>query len=158
MGAKIKFFVQSDLKTRRMHRNFRCSAQYLTLLPTKVNRSYNFIKLVATNYGIVTDVELKAFHRCFLRTRLLKGILYVRRIPFIPVTKKPAEVRMGKGKGTKISKYMFRVSPGTVLAELRFGSNSSFEATAYSHGKVQLGKAANRFRVSTKVVHSDIID
>ena len=45
------------------------------------------------------------------------GKLWIRIFPSIPVTKKPIEVRMGKGKGSH-DRYVFRTSPGRVLFEI----------------------------------------
>lgn len=45
------------------------------------------------------------------------GRLWVRIFPSIPVTKKPIEVRMGKGKGSH-EHYVFRTSPGRILFEV----------------------------------------
>lgn len=53
------------------------------------------------------------------------GKLWIRVFPNIPVTKKPSDVRMGKGKGA-VEYYVFRVKPGRILFEL--GSVSESDA------------------------------
>ncbi len=45
------------------------------------------------------------------------GKLWIRVYPTMPVTKKPTEIRMGKGKG-EVSEWVFRVSPGRILFEV----------------------------------------
>lgn len=46
-----------------------------------------------------------------------KSQIYIRVFPQIPVTQKPKEVRMGKGKGA-VSHYMIRAEAGTILFEV----------------------------------------
>ena len=46
-----------------------------------------------------------------------KGKLWIRIFPNIPITKKPTEVRMGKGKGT-VAHWSAKVSAGTILFEI----------------------------------------
>ena len=52
-------------------------------------------------------------------TRKLKraGKVWLRIFPDIPVTKKPTDVRMGKGKGS-VEYYVFRVKPGRIIFEM----------------------------------------
>jgi len=46
-----------------------------------------------------------------------QGKLWIRIFPDVPVTKKPAEVRMGKGKGS-VEYWVCRVKPGRIMFEL----------------------------------------
>ncbi len=43
--------------------------------------------------------------------------MWIRVFPDIPVTKKPTDVRMGKGKGS-VEYYVFRVKPGRIIFEI----------------------------------------
>ena len=45
------------------------------------------------------------------------GKLWIRVFPDIPVTKKPTDVRMGKGKGS-VEYFIFRVKPGRIIFEI----------------------------------------
>jgi large subunit ribosomal protein L16 len=49
----------------------------------------------------------------------IKGKLIIPVFPHIPVTKKPAEVRMGKGKGS-VDYWMTRIKIGTIIFEIKF--------------------------------------
>lgn len=61
--------------------------------------------------------QLEAARRTITRHLRRAGKLWIRVFPDIPVSKKPADVRMGKGKGS-VDRYVARVKPGTVLFEL----------------------------------------
>ncbi|UAT42974.1 50S ribosomal protein L16 [Anaplasmataceae bacterium AB001_6] len=65
--------------------------------------------------------QLESARRVLVK-HLGKGAkLFLRIFPDIPVSKKPTDVRMGKGKGS-VDRYIFRVSPGRILFEIS-GSN-----------------------------------
>jgi len=71
----------------------------------------------ALERGWVTSQQIEAFRvaisRCFSR----RGKVWIRIFPDKPVTKKPAEVRMGKGKGN-VDHWVAVVKPGRVLVEV----------------------------------------
>ena len=72
-----------------------------------------------------------------------EGRLWIREFPDVPVTKKPAEVRQGKGKGA-IEVWAARVKPGRILFELD-GVTGPLAAEAFS-------RAAMKLPIKTKVV------
>ncbi|MGP1914384.1 MAG: 50S ribosomal protein L16 [Candidatus Hodgkinia cicadicola] len=65
------------------------------------------------------------------------GKLWIRVFPNVPVTKKPTEVRMGKGKG-EVVKWIFRLSEGRILFELS-GVSASLARIALSAAAFKLG-------------------
>jgi len=76
------------------------------------------------DYGIqtldrapLTAAELEAARVAINRHIKRRGKLWMRVFPHKPVTKKPAETRMGKGKGG-VEYYVAVVKPGTILFEL----------------------------------------
>lgn len=76
------------------------------------------------DYGIqtldrapLTAAELEAARVAINRHLKRRGKLWMRVFPHKPVTKKPAETRMGKGKGG-VEYYVAVVKPGTILFEL----------------------------------------
>lgn len=71
------------------------------------------------------------------------GKLWIRVFPDIPVTKKPTEVRMGKGKGA-VEYYICRVKPGRILFEL--GSVTEEQASK------AFTKAAAKLPIKTKFI------
>ena len=73
--------------------------------------------LKATTPGRITARELEAGRRAITRHMKRTGRVWIRVFPDVPVSSKPAEVRMGKGKGEPEA-WVATVRPGTVLYEL----------------------------------------
>ena len=73
--------------------------------------------LVALEPARLTASQIAAAELAIKRKIRKEGVLYTRVFPHFPVTKKPLEVRMGKGKGS-ISFWMTRVRPGSFIFEL----------------------------------------
>jgi large subunit ribosomal protein L16 len=64
----------------------------------------------------ITGRQIEAARQAVTRHMKREGQLWIRIFPDKPVTKKPAEVRMGKGKGAP-EYFVARVSPGRILFE-----------------------------------------
>ena len=67
--------------------------------------------------GPMTGQQIEAARVTISRHLKRKGKLWIRVFPHKPVTKKPAEVRMGQGKGP-VEYYVAVIKPGAVLFEL----------------------------------------
>jgi len=67
--------------------------------------------------GPMTGRQIEAARVTITRHLKRKGKLWIRVFPHKPVTSKPAEVRMGKGKGS-VDHYVAVIKPGTMLFEL----------------------------------------
>ncbi len=65
----------------------------------------------------LTSRQIEAARRAMTRYIRRGGKIWIRIFPDVPITKKPAEVRMGSGKGS-IDHYAARVQPGRVLFEM----------------------------------------
>tara|TARA_Y100000588_G_C13419433_1_gene570947 strand:- start:8 stop:421 length:414 start_codon:yes stop_codon:yes gene_type:complete len=65
----------------------------------------------------ITARQIEAARRAITRHMKRQGRLWIRIFPDLPVTKKPTEVRMGKGKGS-VEYWACRVKPGRILFEL----------------------------------------
>ncbi len=65
----------------------------------------------------VTARQIEAARRAITRHLKRAGRVWIRVFPDVPVTKKPAEVRMGKGKGS-VEYWICRVKPGRILFEI----------------------------------------
>lgn len=65
----------------------------------------------------ITGRQLEAARRAITRHMKRAGRVWIRVFPDIPVSKKPTEVRMGKGKGAP-EYWVARVKPGRVLFEI----------------------------------------
>ena len=76
------------------------------------------------NYGLkaieperVTSRQIEAARRALTRHMKRQGRVWIRIFPDIPVTAKPIEVRMGKGKGS-VDRWVAKVKPGRVMFEV----------------------------------------
>ena len=79
--------------------------------------SFGSIGLQATGRGYVTTRQIEAARRVITRTLKRGGKTWIRVFPDKPVTKRPAETRMGKGKGA-VDTWVSSVHPGRVLYEI----------------------------------------
>jgi large subunit ribosomal protein L16 len=73
--------------------------------------------LKATEPGRITAREIEAARRAITRHIRRVGRVWIRVFPDVPVSTKPAEVRMGSGKGSP-EYWVARVKPGRILFEL----------------------------------------
>ena len=65
----------------------------------------------------VTARQIEAARRAITRQMKRQGRVWIRIFPDVPVTSKPTEVRMGKGKGS-VDFWACRVKPGRVMFEI----------------------------------------
>src|SRR5690606_34152934 len=73
--------------------------------------------LKAIERGHVTARQIEAARRAMTRYVKRGGKIWIRVFPDVPVSKKPLEVRMGKGKGN-VEYWVAKVQPGSVLYEM----------------------------------------
>jgi large subunit ribosomal protein L16 len=91
----------------------------------------------------ITARQIEAARRAITRHIKRQGRLWIRIFPDVPVTSKPAEVRMGKGKGSP-EFWVARVKPGRIMFELD-GVPGLLAAEAFS-------RAAMKLPIKVKVV------
>jgi len=91
----------------------------------------------------ITARQIEAARRAITRHIKRQGRLWIRIFPDLPVTSKPAEVRMGKGKGSP-EFWAARVKPGRILFELD-GVEGKVAAEAFE-------RAAMKLPIKVKVV------
>ncbi len=82
---------------------------------TQLNFGAFGLKAVEPNR--ITAREIEAARRTITRHLKRVGRVWIRVFPDVPVSKKPAEVRMGSGKGTP-ELWVCRVKPGRILFEI----------------------------------------
>jgi large subunit ribosomal protein L16 len=73
--------------------------------------------LKATEPERVTARQIEAARRAITREMKRAGRVWIRIFPDLPVSKKPTEVRMGKGKGS-VEYWTARVKPGRIVFEI----------------------------------------
>jgi len=81
------------------------------------NLVYGNIGLQILEYGKISHLRLNALKKILTFSLQRKGKIWLRIYPMIPKTKKPLEVRMGKGKGN-VAFWEGQVKPGDLLFEI----------------------------------------
>ena len=79
--------------------------------------NFGSIGLKALEPGRVTARQIEAARRALVRRIRRQGKVWIRIFPDVPVSSKPAEVRMGKGKGSP-EFWACRVKPGRMMFEM----------------------------------------
>jgi large subunit ribosomal protein L16 len=92
----------------------------------------------ALGRGLITAAQIEAARVAINRYLSRRGKVWIRVFPHKPITKKPAETRQGKGKGS-VEFWAANVKPGVVLFELSGVSLSAArEAMRLADGKLPL--------------------
>ena len=91
----------------------------------------------------VTARQIEAARRAMTRHMKRAGRVWIRIFPDVPVSKKPIEVRMGKGKGAP-EVWVVRVKPGRVLFEV--------DGVSVQVAREALGLAAAKLPIKTRFV------
>lgn len=112
--------------------------------PTRGNTlSFGDFGLQAVECGYVNARQIEAARVAMTRRAKRQGKTWIRFFPDHPVTKKPAEVRMGKGKGATDA-WVARVKPGKILYEM--------EGVTRETAKEALRLAARKLSIKTRFV------
>ncbi len=108
----------------------------LALRGSKV--SFGEFGLKATGRGRITARQIEAARRAMTRHIKRGGKIWIRVFPDKPITKKPLEVRQGKGKGS-VEYWVCQIQPGKVLYEVEGVSEElAREAFALAAAKLPL--------------------
>ena len=91
----------------------------------------------------ITGRQIEAARQAITRHMKREGQLWIRIFPAKPITKKPAEVRMGKGKGAPEG-FVYPITPGRIIFEL--------EGVPFEVAKEALRLGSQKFPVTTKFV------
>jgi large subunit ribosomal protein L16 len=91
----------------------------------------------------ITGRQIEAARQAITRHMKREGQLWIRIFPAKPITKKPAEVRMGKGKGAPEG-FVAPITPGRIIFEL--------EGVPYEVAKEALRLGSQKFPIATKFV------
>lgn len=105
--------------------------------------SFGTFGLKAVGRGRLTARQIEAARRAMTRAVKRQGKIWIRVFPDKPITKKPAEVRMGKGKGAPEG-FVAPITPGRILFEV--------EGVSFEIAKEALRLAAQKLPVTTKFV------
>ncbi len=110
--------------------------------------SFGDFALQAVDRGRLSSRQIEAGRMAITRHVKRQGQLWIRVFPDKPVTKKPLEVRMGKGKGA-VDHWVAQVKPGRVLFEIS-GVPEETARTAFQ-------RAASKLPIETKFLARDVL-
>jgi large subunit ribosomal protein L16 len=108
--------------------------------------SFGQFGLKATTYNRIASNQIEAARRAMSRHLGKTGRSWIRIFPDRPVTKKPAEVKMGKGKGDP-QHFVSEVFPGRIIFEV--------DGVTEEIAREALRKAGTKLPVKTKIVARD---
>jgi len=98
----------------------------------------------------ITGRQIEAARQAITRHMKREGQIWIRIFPAKPITKKPAEVRMGKGKGAPEG-FVYPITPGRVIFEI--------EGVTHDVAKEALRLGSQKFPVKTKfMVRRDYVE
>ena len=110
--------------------------------------SFGEYGLKATERGRVTARQIEAARRAMTRHIKRGGKIWIRIFPDVPISSKPLEVRMGKGKGN-VDHWVAKVQPGTVLYEM--------EGVSEELAREAFRLAANKLPIKTTFVQRTVM-
>jgi large subunit ribosomal protein L16 len=102
-------------KRTKFRKQFKGRNRGLATTGSKV--SFGEYGLKAMERGRITARQIEAARRAMTRHIKRGGKIWIRVFPDVPVSKKPLEVRMGKGKGN-VEFWVCKIQPGRVLYEM----------------------------------------
>lgn len=102
-------------KRTKFRKQFKGRNRGLATTGSKV--SFGEFGLKAVERGKITARQIEAARRAMTRHVKRGGKIWIRVFPDVPVSKKPLEVRMGKGKGN-VEYWVCKIQPGRVLYEM----------------------------------------
>ena len=91
----------------------------------------------------ITGRQIEAARQAIVRYMKREGQIWIRIFPDKPITKKPAEVRMGKGKGNPEG-YVAPITPGRIMFEI--------EGVPFEVAKEALRLGAQKLPIETKLI------
>ncbi len=108
-----------------------------------ISLAFGSFGLKAMKYSRITSNQIEAARKVMARYATKSGKVWIRIFPDHPFTQKPAEVKMGKGKGDPVG-FVAEVKPGRIMFEID-GVESEVAHEA-------LRKAGTKLPVKTKIV------
>jgi large subunit ribosomal protein L16 len=116
----------------------------------KINSNLNFkinnnLCLKALSFGRVTSKQLVSIRQTINKNIKKVGKIKFNIFPHTPITKKPKEIRMGKGKGS-VDHWISKIKAGQIICEIKTES--------FSQGIKALKLARFRFPLKTKIVYN----
>lgn len=110
--------------------------------------SFGEYGLKATERGRVTARQIESARRAMTRHIKRGGKIWIRVFPDVPISSKPLEVRMGKGKGN-VDHWVAKIQPGAVLYEM--------EGVSEELAREAFRLAANKLPIKTTFISRTVM-
>jgi large subunit ribosomal protein L16 len=110
--------------------------------------SFGEYGLKATERGRVTARQIESARRAMTRHIKRGGKIWIRIFPDVPISSKPLEVRMGKGKGN-VDHWVAKIQPGAVLYEM--------EGVSEELAREAFRLAANKLPIKTTFIQRTVM-
>jgi large subunit ribosomal protein L16 len=130
--------MPKKVKYRKQHRGRRRGMAY-----RGAELEFGDFGLKAMEVAWITDRQIEASRVAMTRSIKRGGRIWIRVFPDKPITKKPAETRMGKGKGAPEG-WVAVVRPGKILFEM--------EGVSVEEAKAAMALASHKLPIRTKFV------
>ncbi len=105
--------------------------------------SYGSVGLKALGSGKLNSRQIESARKVITRYMKRAGKLWIKVFPHTPISKKPAEVRMGSGKGN-VEYYVAKIRPGNIIFEV--------DGISEEIAKAALEKASAKLPFKTRIV------
>jgi large subunit ribosomal protein L16 len=104
---------------------------------------YGSYGLKATTPDRISARQIEAARRAIVRFLRKEGRMWTRIFPDVPISRKPAEVRMGSGKGN-VEYWACKIKPGKILFEI--------DGLSEDNARIAFAKAGAKLSVQTKFI------
>lgn len=108
-----------------------------------IDLSFGSFGLKAAEYGRITSNQIEAARKAAMHNAGKTGKVWIRVFPDHPFTQKPAEVKMGKGKGDPVG-FIAEVKPGRIIFEI--------DGVEHNIASESMRKAGTKLPIRTKFV------
>lgn len=117
-------------------------------LAASTNVNFGTFGLKAVDRGRLTARQIEAARRAITRAVNRQGKIWIRIFPDKPITEKPLEVRMGKGKGN-VEYWVALIQPGKVLYEI--------DGVSEDIARVAFKLAATKLPIKTTFINKTVM-
>ncbi|QCI17315.1 50S ribosomal protein L16 [Buchnera aphidicola (Aphis helianthi)] len=117
-------------------------------LAISTNVDFGTFGLKAVDRGRITARQIESARRAITRCIKRQGKIWIRIFPDKPITQKPLEVRMGKGKGN-VEYWVALVQPGKILYEL--------DGVSEEESRIAFRLAASKLPIKTTFVTKMVV-
>jgi large subunit ribosomal protein L16 len=134
--------LPKKVKYRKWH-TMRKNANKVGVASRGINIDFGSHAIKATEGARIMSNQIEAARKALSRSLGKTGKIWIRIFPDMPLTKKPAEVKLGKGKGDLYG-YCAPVKPGRIIFEV--------DGVTDAVARESLRKAGTKLPVKTKII------